>query len=76
MDRSDGMVRQILRLPSDAGAKFFRQRVSVSAVRKVHTDYESNNRRRLVKGILYGVAFATCCIHLARRIIGWMKRKT
>lgn len=33
-----------------------------------YTDYESNNRRRLMTGILYGFSFMSACIYGARRI--------
>ena len=32
------------------------------------TDYESNNRRRLVTGILYGFSFMSVCIYGIRRL--------
>ena len=35
---------------------------------QIITDYESNNRRRLMTGILYGFSFMSACIYGARRI--------
>jgi len=35
---------------------------------QIITDYESNNRRRLMTGILYGFSFMSACIYGVRRI--------
>ena len=34
-----------------------------------YTDYESNNRRRLMTGVLYGFSFMSACIYGVRRIL-------